>query len=145
MKIYPCSLRRFGFGTALYLAPPRDSRVQRSRSRVQPLRGQPTFLRRSIVLQGEITAHKQNEKRYEQKRRKCTFTFSDGVIEFLREYATSASSIERSSHSEPIILTQSQKESAANRTRTCDMLVNSQPLYQLSYGGTRISALQFLS
>ncbi len=32
-------------------------------------------------------------------------------------------------------------EYAANRTRTCDMLVNSQPLYQLSYGGTRISAL----
>ena len=30
---------------------------------------------------------------------------------------------------------------AANRTRTCDMLVNSQPLYQLSYGGTGTSAL----
>ncbi|GEM_PF-1605879 len=27
---------------------------------------------------------------------------------------------------------------AANRTRTCDMLVNSQPLYQLSYGGTQV-------
>ncbi len=33
------------------------------------------------------------------------------------------------------------KNDAANRTRTCDMLVNSQPLYQLSYGGTGISAL----
>lgn len=29
------------------------------------------------------------------------------------------------------------KNSAANRTRTCDMLVNSQPLYQLSYGGNQ--------
>lgn len=29
------------------------------------------------------------------------------------------------------------KRSAANRTRTCDMLVNSQPLYQLSYGGNQ--------
>ncbi len=30
------------------------------------------------------------------------------------------------------------KTNAANRTRTCDMLVNSQPLYQLSYGGTDV-------
>ena len=28
--------------------------------------------------------------------------------------------------------------SAANRTRTCDILVNSQTLYQLSYGGTTL-------
>ena len=34
-----------------------------------------------------------------------------------------------------------EKGNAANRTRTCDMLVNSQPLYQLSYGGTGTSAL----
>lgn len=34
--------------------------------------------------------------------------------------------------------------SAANRTRTCDMLVNSQPLYQLSYGGTGTVALYTL-
>ena len=40
---------------------------------------------------------------------------------------------------------QLKQQSAANRTRTCDMLVNSQPLYQLSYGGTRISALYSFS
>jgi hypothetical protein len=33
---------------------------------------------------------------------------------------------------------------AANRTRTCDMLVNSQPLYQLSYGGTRCALIDCL-
>lgn len=33
-------------------------------------------------------------------------------------------------------ITEKTKRNAANRTRTCDMLVNSQPLYQLSYGGT---------
>lgn len=33
------------------------------------------------------------------------------------------------------------RTSAANRTRTCDILVNSQTLYQLSYGGTLVALL----
>ncbi len=40
---------------------------------------------------------------------------------------------------EPVIMTVSRIVDAANRTRTCDMLVNSQPLYQLSYGGTQVA------
>ena len=87
------------------------------------------------------------EKKYERKRITRHITLSQEAHEFLQESVTNASrfieSLIMSSKNkiEPVIMTVSRIGDAANRTRTCDMLVNSQPLYQLSYGGTGTSAL----
>ena len=81
---------------------------------------------------------------YERKRKRLNITLCQEAHEFLHESVTNASRFIESlimsakSWIRSVILTISRKGDAANRTRTCDMLVNSQPLYQLSYGGTGI-------
>ena len=92
-------------------------------------------------------ARKKKKPQYERKRRRLNITLSDHAHDFLKNRVTNASRfIEHLIEDAEMgiagaFATVSPIGDAANRTRTCDMLVNSQPLYQLSYGGTRISAL----
>ena len=95
----------------------------------------------------KIMARKKKKPQYERKRRRLNITLSDHAHDFLKNRVTNASRfIEHLIEDAEMgiagaFATVSAIRDAANRTRTCDMLVNSQPLYQLSYGGTRISAL----
>ena len=94
--------------------------------------------------------YKKKEPQYKRKQRRLNITLSDQAHDFLKNRVINASRfIEHLIEDAEMGITGANATvspigNAANRTRTCDMLVNSQPLYQLSYGGTRISALQCL-